>query len=191
MKVLITGKTRYGSNACTGGLTLANDSIRIFDAYGNYPPASKYDVGQVWDMTYVKVPGKPPHVENVRVTSDSYLGQQANLRTSLQARVQVWNGPLDSVLNGMLQSTSSGSCYISQHTGVPPVSTGYWIPDSDLSFQTRYYYYDYRRLKYVGFAPAIQTITAGTLVRVSLASWWDGDGKNEDRCYLQLSGWFI
>jgi hypothetical protein len=21
-------------------------------------------------------------------------------------------------------------------------------------------------------------------------NWWDGDGSGEDRCYLQLSGWY-
>ena len=39
----------------------------------------------------------------------------------------------------------------------------------------------------------IKVIPAGTLVRVSLARWWrpeDSEPNFEERCYLQLSGWY-
>ena len=45
-------------------------------------------------------------------------------------------------------------------------------------------------MPYVGFEEAVETIPAGTLVRVSLARWWDTNGTTEDRCSLQLSGWY-
>lgn len=44
------------------------------------------------------------------------------------------------------------------------------------------------RLKFVGFQEHVSRIQAGTIIRLSLANWWDGQG--EDRCYLQLSGWY-
>jgi len=47
------------------------------------------------------------------------------------------------------------------------------------------------KLKYVGFEEPIRSIPAGTLLRVSLARWWKPDDKEvEERCYLQLSGWY-
>jgi len=47
-----------------------------------------------------------------------------------------------------------------------------------------------RSLPYVGFASPVDTIPAGTLLRVSLARWWDKYGETEERCSLQLSGWY-
>lgn len=49
------------------------------------------------------------------------------------------------------------------------------------------------RIPYVGFEPAVDLIPKGTLVRVSLARWWrphDSPPDMEERCYLQLSGWY-
>ena len=47
-------------------------------------------------------------------------------------------------------------------------------------------------MPYVGFADPIERIPKGALVRVSLARWWRPDDAPdmEERCYLQLSGWF-
>ena len=43
----------------------------------------------------------------------------------------------------------------------------------------------------MGFAPKINKIPAGTLIRISLARWWKPDDVDiEHRCYLQLSGWY-
>jgi hypothetical protein len=94
-------------------------------------------------------------------------------------------------------TTSNGSGYISKAGGLPNRSTGYWVPDKPLTLEGDRYTYPafagVRRMSYVGFAPTIATIPAGTLVRVSLARWWrpqDADDSLEERCYLQLSGWF-
>lgn len=43
---------------------------------------------------------------------------------------------------------------------------------------------------YVGFQNEIDTITTGSLVRLSLARWWTKNNSVDKRCYLQLSGWF-
>ena len=34
-------------------------------------------------------------------------------------------------------------------------------------------------------------IPLNTLVRISLARWWVPAGMSEERCYLQLSGWYL
>ncbi len=46
-------------------------------------------------------------------------------------------------------------------------------------------------IPYAGVTQAIQRIPKGTLIRVSLARWWNKDDKTEERCYLQLSGFYI
>ena len=48
-------------------------------------------------------------------------------------------------------------------------------------------------LTFVGFQKPIETIPAGTLLRVSLAHWWRPESAphTELRCYVQLSGWFL
>ena len=44
-------------------------------------------------------------------------------------------------------------------------------------------------IPFVGFQSPIGLIPANTLVRVSLARWW-ANNNDEERCYLQLSGWY-
>ena len=47
------------------------------------------------------------------------------------------------------------------------------------------------QIKYVGLQPTEDIIPKGTLLRVSLARWWSpNDVEVENRCYLQLSGWY-
>ncbi|MCB9432602.1 MAG: DNA helicase RecQ [Ardenticatenaceae bacterium] len=50
-----------------------------------------------------------------------------------------------------------------------------------------------RTLTFVGFQEPPEEIPAGTLLRVSLAHWWQPADRSaeEPRCYLQLSGWFL
>lgn len=80
------------------------------------------------------------------------------------------------------------------HNNTPQYSTEFWIPDRDLTLSNiwdkNYYFYDKIRVKYVGVEPPIDRIPAGTIIRLSLASWWD-DGSGEEKCYLQLSGCYI
>ena len=77
---------------------------------------------------------------------------------------------------------------------IPSYSTEFWIADKDLThsiqFDKHYYYYDSVRIKFVGFQTPVNRIPAGTIIRLSLANWWD-DGSGEERCYLQLSGWYL
>ena len=80
------------------------------------------------------------------------------------------------------------------------ISTGFWIPDRDLMLRADAKHYDYpdgcvaRGLSYVGEPKPLPLLPAGTLIRVSLARWWKPDDAEpgfEERCYLQLSGWFV
>ncbi len=89
---------------------------------------------------------------------------------------------------------------MSKKLGIPTHSTGFWIPDVDLKLVGKDYVYTKKRIllpskycfKYVGVEKAIDVIPANTKVRISLAKWWHPDDiVIEDRCYLQLSGWYL
>ncbi|HEY4386150.1 MAG TPA: hypothetical protein VGN34_16965 [Ktedonobacteraceae bacterium] len=47
------------------------------------------------------------------------------------------------------------------------------------------------RIAYVGGADVVPEIPADALIRVSLARWWKLYEKEERKCYLQLSGWYL
>ena len=94
--------------------------------------------------------------------------------------------------------TVNGSGYINEENGISENSVGFWIPDRNLTKRifyekTRYNYPNTngrRSLPFVGFEAELNIIPGGSLVRVSLARWWDTNGTTEERCSLQLSGWY-
>lgn len=110
--------------------------------------------------------------------------------------VKLWSGGIDNLFDGKLQWTSGGSGYISANGGIPENSVGFWMPNRDLrrndyNHKVRYSYpIEGKNISFVGLQNPIDTIPAGTLVRVSLARWWSPD-ESEERCYLQLSGWYL
>lgn len=207
-RVLIVAKTRMGNLTCVGGLNLeGNQNIRLLRSDGsNQPGTTRFEVGQVWELAFQPLSDTtPPHVEDVRVTREIYIGPATNPRSMLMQRVQPWQGGPDQLFEGKLTTASTG--YISMTGGLPSCSTGYWLPNNPLCLSLNYRegqpYYQIvtqpmeifpavRRLfiKYVGFAEPIDRISPGTLVRVSLARWWQRPGTDEERCYLQLSGWY-
>jgi hypothetical protein len=202
VRVLIVAKTRMSSGVCIGGLTRdESKNVRLIPPdRQNHPADTRYDVGQVWDLDFHVSPEvTPPHVEDVIVTRERYIAPVSNLLETLTKRVQPWKGNPEQLFDGFLTFTERGKGYISQQKGVPIASTGYWLPDKPLDKITLHdktnYFYNSRfgrfYISYVGFAPAIDQIPAGTLVRVSLARWWASQDMNEKRCYLQLSGWYL
>ena len=194
------------STICVGGLNLeSNQNIRLLGpGCSKQPRNTRFEVGQVWEISYHPCEKVIlPHSEDVIVETSQYLGQQPDLRDFLMQRIQPWIGGLHELFDGLLV-TQHKSCYISRVHGVPEVSTGFWIPDKPLfSYSNNYklyyfYHYDYPgngfrnyRISYQGLAEPVQRISEGTLVRVSLARWWVQSEADEERCYLQLSGWFL
>jgi hypothetical protein len=201
MRTLIVAKTVMGRAYCIGGWTEENQSVRLLLPGANcHPLSTRLNVGDIWDLELQRRPDvEPPHVEDVIITNQRQLGRVSSLRDTLLARVPRWEGSPAELYDRLLGWTSSGSGYVSRDRGIPALSTGFWIPDRDLSLEEdgkAYYHYPVRygqrRLSYVGTEKAIDPIPAGTLVRVSLARWWaPDDSEMEPRCYLQLSGWYL
>ncbi len=202
-RVLIVSKTRMNSGVCVSGLTRATSrSIRLIPpGRRNQPIDTAYEIGQVWEMDFYDVsPTTPPHVEDVIVTNARFVTTVPNISELLMQRVQPWQGGPPQLFDGLLHFSNSAKGYVAKWKGIPNMSTGYWIPDKPLtkvqSENRVNYYYDHRTqdgfsIPYVGLSEAIDSIPAGTLVRVSLARWWEPEGMNEERCYLQLSGWYL
>jgi ATP-dependent DNA helicase RecQ len=203
-KVLIVAKTRQGTHACIGGITYEGQSVRLVaaDAAVNEHAGMDYAVGEVWEVDLRPAEKLvPPHVENVVVWSKRRLGLAADPISSIEQRMPPVNGGIEALFSGLALSGSTGALYITERGGVPSCSTMFWRPDqplqrSDDGKRIRYRYPAAgggRTLVFVGFQEPIETIPAGTLLRVSLAHWWrpEEDDDGELRCYVQLSGWCL
>lgn len=106
---------------------------------------------------------------------------------------KIVTGTLSTTFEGKLKFSGRAS-YIGKEN-ISNFSTQFWISDKPLyhrvSFEKHYYVYDNTYIRFVGFQDKVEVIPAGTIIRLSLANWWDGDGSGEERCYLQLSGWYL
>ena len=204
-RVLIVAKTYMQTGVCVGGLTReTNKSVRLLAADGSHQSTdTSLDVGHVWDMEFHPPASlTPPHVEDVCVTREQFVGKQKNLRETLLPRIKVWEGGPELLFDGQIV-IGDKVAYINRDKGLPTCSTGYWLTDRVLTLMYRrgarpYYWLDLspdlpqKRLyiRYVGFSVPIIRIPAKTLIRVSLARWWVPDNADDERCYLQISGWF-
>lgn len=207
MDVLIVSKTKMQHGVCVGGVTANGNFVRLLDEHGHHPDDStNYEIRQVWDITYRK-PNNPrslPHSEDVCVISKRLkvtLNEGIAMITFLDKRkVNIYQGSISNLFEGKLQYTQNGAGFINRDN-IPKNSVCFWIADkditrSDYNDKIRYNYDDGSRrwgynISYVGFSAPVENIPQGTLIRMSLAHWWCPDDSDvEDRCYLQLSGWY-
>lgn len=208
-RVLIVAKTRMKSGLCVSGLVRrTHKHIRMIPVGRfNHPFDTPFEIGQVWDIEYQEIAdAAPPHTEDVIITQQQYVGQMNNLRDIILQRVQPWRGEPRDLFDRTL-IYGGKSCYVAA-SKIPHVSTGYWLPQDDLTLSYANgrgrpsYKTEYSRqlsellgastlyIPYVGLVDPIARIPANTLLRVSLARWWMPDGAEEEGCYLQLSGWY-
>ena len=207
MRVLIVAKTRMGAGACIGAITERGESVRLVP-YNTDPhdgANNEYNVGDIWEIKgEPETPLKPPHNENFVVDKKSRIHRTKDTRdliSAIELLMPPKPGDPRQLYEGLLQTTSNGSLYIAAGNEVPPYSTTFWQTDQPLilSRELRKLRYRYPTenggctLTFVGFQKPLETIPAGTLLRVSLAHWWKPrDTPNvKERCYVQISGWFL
>lgn len=197
-EVLIVARTRIGGGVCVGGLALDdNCNVRLMTSLGAYQPAgSPFQVGEVYDMSLTPDRGfEPPHVENVRVVEAKRIRVERAMVRLLRARVSVVSGGTDRLFEGRLGYTSNDRPYIGRDD-LPKGSVEFWEPDNDLLWEGKSYTYSSAisgefGFTYAGVEPPADKIPAGSLVRISLATWWpDNEPPDRQRCYTQVSGWF-
>jgi ATP-dependent DNA helicase RecQ len=203
-EVLIVAKTRLGpAGACIGGITQHGVSVRLIaaDEATNSTFNQDYAVGDVWRIHACRRPAEvvPPHTEDVIVLDAEYVRHSNRLRDAIARFMPPHIGGPDMLYGGRLQLTEHGRFYITAE-GIPDHSTCFWRPDRDLTFCTAAdakFRYSYPGdagplyFAYVGVEPPAPTIPAGSLVRMSLARWWQPPDKSDapPRCYAQVSGW--
>lgn len=202
--VLILSKTKMNRNqVCIGGLTSTGRYVRLMDRNGNNQPENtEFEPKQVWEIEFMeRANNAPPHVEDVIVVSTRKIGvlkKEITIKDFIQKRnIPIWVGSPDNLFDHLVQWTAGGSGYIDKNGGIPVHSVGFWISDKDLNRYenngVRYRYptmNGWRNIKYKGLENPVEIIPAGTLIRVSLARWHSFDTNEEQKCWLQLSGWY-
>ena len=207
-RVLIVAKTRMNSGVCVSGLVLSSSrGIRLVpQTRQNQPTDTEFEVGQIWDIEYNHreiTEVEPPHTEDAIIFSQKYVEKVANLHEILIQRVQIWQGGPEHLFDGKI-TLDGEKAYIEKQGALPNYSTGYWIPSISLTLKNvnrkPYYCAEYKSTKtnndgtkvlsipFVGLVPPVSQISPGTLVRVSLARWLP---PYNNRCYLQVSGWYF
>ncbi|HAH55422.1 MAG TPA: hypothetical protein DCM02_09120 [Flavobacterium sp.] len=204
MDVLILSKTHMNNGkCCIGGITGSGRYVRLLTTNGeNQPEDTDLNPRQVWEVEFTERSNMTaPHVEDVLVSSRKIKGSLKDELTILefikQRKIAIWEGSPDVLFDGKIRWTKNGSGFINKEA-VSEHSVGFWISDKDLTKsiyfdKPRYSYHGsngWRSLPYVGFDEPLEIILKGTLIRVSLARWWDTKGTTELRCPLQLSGWY-
>lgn len=200
--VLIVSKTQMRNGVCVGGIDERTcELIRIHGERGeNLPIDAPYQIGDRWIMTVESAwNARPiPHVEDKQTTSIKKIENVGvkgiiNFINSHNLGKFLVRGSLSDTFEGCLHFV--GTKNFVNRERIPSFSTQFWIADEDLihsyKWEKHYFVYKETRIKFVGYQDIVKRIPAGAIIRLSLANWWDGDGSEEDRCYLQLSGWYM
>ena len=195
MEALIVSKTKMKNAICVGALLLDYDAnIRLLNPGNrNQPEDTDFDIGEVWDLRFIKRdPIHNPHTEDRIVLNKSHLREVSDLSNFLETRdINLEVGDPNILFNGSLEWHSNGSGFIPEDGNVPDFSVCFWKADEDLTLyrnfgKARYKYNDEVSFPYVGLAPPVNTISAGTIIRMSITRPF-GTGNS---CWLQLSGWY-
>ena len=200
--ILIVSKTQMKNGVCVGGIDEGTcELIRLHNEHGgNLSFDTPYEIGDRWEMNIQAAwNARPkPHTED-KQTSPIRKIENVGIQGIIDfVQSHDWGLRLTA---GALQHTFEGCMIMEGNKNyvscpkVPSFSTQFWIADEDLihTIHLGYHYYKYKgtRIKFVGYQNHTERIPAGTIIRLSLANWWNGDGSGERRCYLQLSGWYI
>ena len=207
MRVLIVAKTRMGGGACIGAITETGESVRLipFNADPHDGANREYEVGDIWEISAEPETSLiPPHNENIIVHKKSRLHtakDPKDLVSAIELLMPPKIGHPRELYDGLLQNTESGRLHIAKQNGIPPYSTTFWRTDQPLTLDIEKQKPQYRyptenggcTFTFGGFQEPLETIPADTLLRVSLAHWWRPEDKPEveERCYAQISGWFL
>ena len=209
MRVLIVAKTRMNKGACIGAITESGESVRLipFNADPHDGANREYEIGDIWEITAEPVPETeliPPHNENIVVHKKSRIHtakDSKDLVSAIELLMPPKIGHPRELYDGLLQNTESGRLHIAKQNGIPPYSTTFWKTDQpltlDIEKQNPRYRYPTENggctFTFGGFQEPLEIIPADTLLRVSLAHWWrpEDNPTVEERCYAQISGWFL
>ena len=208
MEVLILARTRMNAGrVCIGGILVNTGRlVRLLDQHGyNQSEDSDYEVGKIWDIDFRSKPDcRSPHSEDILLSDATFTNKCIeNISDFIRNNdnIHIWKGHIDNAFDSLIQWSDKGAGYINKEGGIPNHSVGFWINNRNL-IKNEYYGIRYRfpnidggwrSIKYVGCSENTpERIPAGSIIRLSLARWWSpSDSSDEERCYLQMSGWYL
>lgn len=208
-EVLIVSKTRMHNGICIGGLCRGGQNVRLKTKDGhNQSESTPFEIGQIWLLNIrEEAVLHTPHTEEVRVIGRGMYAGVIDGRMEEVIREfggLIYSGPMEECFENNLVFTDWGSAFVHRASGVPNSSVLFWKNPQELRMnvlqeKVHYLYKEppefiERSLPFVGLQEPIEIIKENSLVRLSLARWWNReleDGTLEDRrSYLQLSGWY-
>lgn len=201
MNVVVVAKTRMGRNICVGAVAIDTGKLlRLIPRHGSTYrswPEFRPEVGDLLDVAGAPAASvDAPHVEDFIVDQCTLTAAGAkDLAGWIRGRCTVWRGDRSCLFGGRLRFTPSGKGHLDRGDPLPAQSVGFWELPAALELEpcdaTRYRLVGTPpvRAKYVGLSAAPAQIRGGSLVRVSLSSWWTPDeGGKPEACWLQISG---
>ncbi len=203
-QVLVVCKTRMKTGLCVGGLVAGSYAkIRILTPTGhNQPEDTVFAVGDIWECQ-LESPRDTmkPHTEDMLVWPKQQVRRVPNMHEFITERLRIEPTHKSRLFEGRLHFTKPGSAYISQRASLPDHAHEFWRPVYGLRRRRERHkiYFEYEdpdsrqafRMRFVGLDNPVARLEPGCLLHLSLARWWRQPGVNEERCYLQLSGYFI
>lgn len=202
-KVFIVSKTKMKNHVCVGGILENGVPVRLLSSNKiNQPIETNISIGEYYLIDYEKKNHLlRPHVEDIVINDHYFQGASVDIYHDLKSllkhnKVITHSGDLLDVFESNITWSRAGAGFLSSKREVTNYSTCFWIsnePLYKLTLNSNCYYENKDKtikIKHVGFQDEIDTITTGSLVRLSLARWWTKDNSVDKRCYLQLSGWF-
>lgn len=201
MTCYIVARTRVRNSYCIGALTESGENIRLAenDDFPFMPEGNPFEIGGVWGLKFRRSRNlERPHLEDVVVLRSNRMYRTSNLASIIQDLASVWQGGIDCLYDGVLQGpVFSGNMYLGRDRPIPPMSVGFWRPDTNMTFEITEGYGGKQRhayrvgncsIPYVGISEPVNLVRAGALVRTSLTRWLPRDDDSRPkRCYLQIS----
>ena len=190
------------NGVCVGAIVESTgELIRLHtDKGANLPADAPYQIGDRWEVNF-KTSWRVRPIPHIEDKDTIFLSKLDNV--GVNGIIQYINthnlgnklvrDNLNNAFEGCLHLEGNNN-YINRDK-IPHFSTQFWVADRDLThlvyFDKHYYMYGNIRIRFVGLQECVDRIPAGTIIRISLANWWNREGAEEDRCYLQLSGWYL
>lgn len=196
--VVILARTQMqGNHVCVGGYSWEQKRyVRLLTKNAeNQSESSPYQVGQVYSVSYENRPQLvQPHCEDVLVHKSELKDKNLDFNQILET-IATKDLHIRDLFNKLLHWENGKGFLLANDKLLPNHSVEVVTLSHDL------FLYEERRfrflengnvftVKYVGVddASSVRKIPAGTLLRFSLARWWDRDGQFQTkRAYLQLS----
>lgn len=174
MNVHVVARTRMsGDRVCVGGIDLdSGRSLRLLGSdRRNLLETNPIRPREIWDLAYSPAPSvEPPHIEDVIVTRGHKVEDVADTRAAILQLVNPWQGTLESIFDGRLDTTDGGSAFIRRDPPLPSHSTGFWVATDDVpksrfdDYGVKYWFPDgraIRKVTYKGMEDPIESSQPG------------------------------